>query len=61
MLRAPITITNVNKWGKTTNKWYVRIGKRFRVFGEQDWLKNGVEWVNAQHMAWARDQQKKGS
>lgn len=47
-MRDPITITNVNKFGKVTNKWYVRIGKRWRIFSEQDWAKGGLEWINSQ-------------
>lgn len=49
MALVPITITNTNKWGKPTNKWYVKIGKRFRVFNRQDWERDGLAWVNAQH------------
>ena len=45
-MRLPITITNVNKFGKVTNKWYVRIGKQWRVFGHQEWAKDGIAWIN---------------
>jgi uncharacterized protein YodC (DUF2158 family) len=47
-MRPPITITNVNKYGKPSSKWYVRIGKRFRVFGPQEWAKDGAAWVDRQ-------------
>jgi hypothetical protein len=46
-LRLPITITNVNKFGKTTNKWHVRIGKKWRVFGSEEWTKDGIAWINS--------------
>ena len=44
-MRQPITITNTDKAGRVTNKWFVRIGKRWRVFGPQDWAKNGIDWI----------------
>lgn len=47
-MRVPITITNVNKFNKVTNKWYVRIGKKWRVFGQRDWENGGVDWINAE-------------
>lgn len=47
-MRDQVTITNVNKFGKVTNGWYVRIGKRWRIFSEQDWAKGGLEWINSQ-------------
>lgn len=57
-MRLPVTITNVNNHGRTTNKWYVRVGGRplvppgwffsgpaFRPFTEQDWVNEGMTWV----------------
>lgn len=46
-MRLPVTITNVNKFGKVTNKWHVRIGKKWRVFGQEDWAKDGIAWISA--------------
>lgn len=47
-MRLPVVITNTNKRGQVTNKWFVKIGTRFRVFGQRDWADGGVEWVNSQ-------------
>ena len=41
-------IKNTNKFGKVTNKWYVRIGKEWKMFGQKEWEDHGKEWVNKQ-------------
>jgi hypothetical protein len=48
MLNIPVTVTNLDRRGKITGKWHVRIGNRWRTFGEQEWIKGGIGWVNSQ-------------
>lgn len=48
MTRPPVLIKNTNKFGKVTNKWYVRIGKEWKMFGQKEWEDHGQEWVSKQ-------------
>lgn len=45
-MRPSITLTNTNKFGKVTNKWYVKIDKTWRVFGKED-FRDGIDWIKA--------------
>ena len=47
-MKPEITVTNKNKFGKITNKWYVKVGKSWRPFGQDEWVKDGVEWIQQQ-------------
>lgn len=47
-MRPPILVTNCNKFGKVTNKWFVKIGKKWRVFGQKEWEAGGIDWINEQ-------------
>lgn len=47
-MRPPILIKNTNKFGKVTTKWYVRIGKEWRLFSQKEWENGGAEWINQQ-------------
>jgi hypothetical protein len=51
---VPFTVTNVNKWGKTTSKLYVTVGKKFQVFDEEKWGKGGLEWMKTQFRLYGR-------
>ena len=44
-MRLPVTITNVNKHGQPTAKWFVTIGKSFRAFDQAEWAKDGLAWL----------------
>lgn len=45
----PVLVKNTDKTGKVMpGSWYVRVGKKWRVFSEVEWVGGGVEWVNAQ-------------
>lgn len=47
-MRLPVTITNANKFGKVTNKWWVKVGKGpYRGFTQEEWARDGVAWINA--------------
>lgn len=48
MIKPPIEIKNTNKFGKVTNKWHVRVGKKWRIFGQNDWEAGGIDWINQQ-------------
>jgi hypothetical protein len=42
-------ITNTDRQGRVMDgKWYIRVGKRNRTFGEKDWLTEGLAWLNGQ-------------
>jgi len=45
-MRQAVLIKNTNKFGKVTNKWYVRIGKEWKLFSQEEWENGGKEWVN---------------
>jgi uncharacterized protein YodC (DUF2158 family) len=47
-MRPKILITNVDKQGRVSNKWYVRIGRQWRLFSHKDWDKGGIEWIKEQ-------------
>ena len=47
-MRPPILIKNTNRFGKVTNKWYVRVGKEWRLLGEKEFENGGLEWINRQ-------------
>lgn len=47
-MRAPVLIKNTNKFGKVTNKWYVRIGKEWKLFSQKEWENGGIAWVQKQ-------------
>jgi hypothetical protein len=31
-----------------TDRWFVKVGQRFRIFSQPDWAKDGLAWVSAQ-------------
>lgn len=48
-MRPAIEIKNTDKFGKVTNKWFVRIGKKRWVgFSKQEWAQNGIAWITSQ-------------
>ena len=47
-MRPPVLIKNTNKFGKVTNKWYVRIGKEWKLFSQKEWENGGLEWISKQ-------------
>lgn len=47
-MQVPVLIKNTNRFGKTTNKWYVRVGKEWRLFNQKEWENGGIAWVNQQ-------------
>lgn len=46
-MRQRVLITNSDKFGRVTNKWFVKIGKKSRVFGQSEWAESGIAWVNS--------------
>jgi hypothetical protein len=56
-MRPPITVTNVDKHGKVTNKWHVRVGNRWQTFNQAKWAKDGLSWIQNQ----LKQHAKKGS
>lgn len=47
MSRPRVLITNCDKFGRITNKWYVKIGRKFRVFTQTEWSTEGAAWVSS--------------
>lgn len=47
-MRQSVLIKNTNKFGKVTPKWYVRIGKEWRLFSQKEWESGGLAWVQKQ-------------
>ena len=47
-MRPQVLIKNTNKFGKVTNKWYVRIGKEWKLFSQKEWENGGLAWVQKQ-------------
>lgn len=46
-MRQPVLIKNTNKFGKVTNKWFVRVGKEWKLFSQKEWEDGGLAWLNA--------------
>lgn len=44
----PITVTNVNRHGKVSSKWNVKVGKKWRAFTQEEWERDGLAYINAQ-------------
>jgi hypothetical protein len=47
-MRPKILITNCDKVGRVTSKWYVRIGRTWKLFSKKDWDEGGFDWINEQ-------------
>lgn len=58
-MRVPVTVTNLDKKGKLSNRWHVRIGSKWQTFDEQKWLAGGVEWVKTQLKLYGQKDQPK--
>jgi uncharacterized protein YodC (DUF2158 family) len=47
-MRPKILITNCDKAGRVSNKWYVRIGRQWRLFSQKEWKNGGLDWIKEQ-------------